>query len=564
MYTVRYRTWSEEGVGNVKKGGGLAIYIKQDYHFSMEKLKQYNISSKAMELIWFEIKMENSKNMSIGIIYRPPQGNTSVCCDSLINCVIVFLLGDFKINYFDKKSQDYKCLQRFEMLTNLKQYIQKPTRKDHCIDLVYSNCDYIANSGVWNVLLSDHELIFVTKKKPKTQYNRVDFTGRSYRNYVKEELRQFLETKDWTEFYELDNPDLCWEYLIDTINEKIDVMCPLKKRMVRDKNEPWLTNEILEAIYDKDRAWKKAKKTKDNDDVTHAKRLRNEVKNMVKQAKANFVQDYLEDEGTSSKKFWEKVQYVTNSKSHSPQINMVDIQTGHPISKSETPEYINNFFTNIGPKLAQTFNKAWVDDLPPTEHCHLEEFVFVERDIIEVVKEIDLSKSASVDNLSTRVLKDAFEYLVKQLMHMFNCSLTTCSFPDNWKKATVVPLQKSGDKTNVNNLRPVSLLPLPGKLLERLFHKKVSKYLDDNELLNEGQNGFRKGRSTVGTVAELTDDILLGINNKDYTLAVFVDLRKAFDTVSHDILAKKLCKFGFHDNIVKWLIDYLNNRQQRC
>ena len=129
-----------------------------------------------------------------------------------------------------------------------------------------------------------------------------------------------------------------------------------------------------------------------------------------------------------------------------------------------------------------------------------------------MVKEIDVHKSSAIDNLSARVIKDSFEYLPKQLTHMFNCSIRTSIFPDIWKRATVVPLQKGGDKSNVCNLRPVSLLPLPGKLLEKLVHNKVSKYLNDNKLWNDGQNGFRKGRSTIGTVAEFTDDVLLGIN----------------------------------------------------
>ena len=183
---------------------------------------------------------------------------------------------------------------------------------------------------------------------------------------------------------------------------------------------------------------------------------------------------YLDDEGTSSKKFWEKVQYVTNSRSQHTQINLVNTNTGIPIPYTEVPEYVNEFFTNIGPNLAQQFNNTWTDDLPQTEHCMLNEFVFSERDVTDVIKEIDVNKSSSIENMSARVLKDAFEYLLPQLTYMFNCSLKMNSFPNAWKKATVVPLQKSGDKTNVNNLRPVSLLPLPGKLLEKLFHNKVS------------------------------------------------------------------------------------------
>ena len=116
----------------------------------------------------------------------------------------------------------------------------------------------------------------------------------------------------------------------------------------------------------------------------------------------------------------------------------------------------------------------------------------------------------------------------------------------------------------MSNLRPVPLLPLPGKILERLVHNMISNYLNKNKLLNEGQNGFRKGRSTIGTVAEFTDDVLFGINNKNYTLAAFVDLRKAFDTVSHEILGKTLGKFGLNKTIIKWLQNYLTNRQQRC
>ena len=143
-------------------------------------------------------------------------------------------------------------------------------------------------------------------------------------------------------------------------------------------------------------------------------------------------------------------------------------------------------------------------------------------------------------------------------------SLNSGIFPTNWKKANIIPLQKNGDKTDVNNLRPISLLPLPGKLLERIIHTKLSSYLEGYNLLDSKQNGFRKNRSTIGTVVDLTDDVLQGLNNKLYTIASFIDLRKAFDTVSHDILKQKILKFGFSENITDWISNYLSNRQQRC
>ena len=189
-----------------------------------------------------ELNMANCKNVIIGNLYRPPQGDSNVCCEHLIDTVNdivqstnadLFLLGDFNVNQFDKTSLEYKHLHRFEILTNLRQYMQHPTRQANCIDLIYTNCDCVAGSRVLDILLSDHELIYITRTKEKTKYNRVHFTGRSYRNYVKEELRQHLEEKDWIQFYELIDPSDCWDYLLNAIKEKIDVMCPLKQTTVK-------------------------------------------------------------------------------------------------------------------------------------------------------------------------------------------------------------------------------------------------------------------------------------------------------------------------------------------
>ena len=136
-------------------------------------------------------------------------------------------------------------------------------------------------------------------------------------------------------------------------------------------------------------------------------------------------------------------------------------------------------------------------------------------------------------------------------------------FPSSWKKATVIPLYKGGDRTDVGNYRPISLLPLPGKLLEKIAHQRITYFLESNNILNDKQNGFRKGFSTVSAVADLTDDIFRAINNDKLTLAVFVDFKKAFDTVCHEILCKKLEKYGVGGRVLKWCTDYLTNRSQK-
>ena len=131
-----------------------------------------------------------------------------------------------------------------------------------------------------------------------------------------------------------------------------------------------------------------------------------------------------------------------------------------------------------------------------------------------------------------------------------------------WKIATVTPIPKGGVLSNVNNIRPISLTPLPGKLLERYIHSKLVPFLEDNKLLYNNQGGFRKNKSTTLTVFHLVNEIALAKNNDKFSLAVYLDLAKAFDTINHNLLLQKLDKIGIRGMCWKWLLSYMSNRKQ--
>ena len=186
-------------------------------------------------------------------------------------------------------------------------------------------------------------------------------------------------------------------------------------------------------------------------------------------------------------------------------------------------------------------------------------------DNVEVLKfcnEIENLKASGMDMISSKICKDAFIVLGNQLTYLFNCSLNTAVFPEKWKVAKVIPLFKGGDREEVGNYRPVSLLPLPGKILEKIVHKRITNFWEDNKFLSKDQGGFRKGFSTVATVADLTDDLFTQINEGNTTLATFFDLRKAFDTVNIGILKKKLERSGVRNLVLRWCSNYLTNRKQ--
>ena len=171
-------------------------------------------------------------------------------------------------------------------------------------------------------------------------------------------------------------------------------------------------------------------------------------------------------------------------------------------------------------------------------------------------------KSSGIDILSSRLCKDAFMVLGQHLVYLFNRSLASGIFPKKWKVAKIIPLFKGGDRVNVNNYRPVSLLPLPGKLLEKIVHNRIVRFWEGNNFLSDNQGGFRKGHSTVSKIADLTDDLFKQINIGNTTIAAFVDLRKAFDTVNTNILLKKLKFAGIRGAVFKWCANYLSDRQQ--
>ena len=231
------------------------------------------------------------------------------------------------------------------------------------------------------------------------------------------------------------------------------------------------------------------------------------------------------------------------------------------IEEKYTAEFINTFFANIGPTLARNFTNPWRYEGRDTE-VSIDNIITNEEEVLKYCKEINVNKASCIENVSSRVLKNAFALQITRFTLLLNRSFITGIFPDKWKSANVIPLYKGGNRHDVGNYRPVSLLPLPSKIIEKNVHNRLSSHLEDNDLLDINQGGFRKNHSTIHTVTKLTNDIFNGINTREVTLACFIDMAKAFDTVNHEILIQKLSKLGIKQVLLNWIKNYLTNRNQ--
>ena len=241
------------------------------------------------------------------------------------------------------------------------------------------------------------------------------------------------------------------------------------------------------------------------------------------------------------------------------------------LSKDNTPNYVNDYFSTIGQKLLedirdlmdaqkQTINKAM--DQNPQQLPLIEIVHFSLEDVIRQINKIDIYKASGMPEISSRIVKHAFSVIPDRIQHLFNCSLRRGIFTKAWKHGTVIPIPKNHNPNSPSDLRPVTLLPIPGKMMEHLVHEKLSTYLEENRVIPCEHNGFRKNHGTKDTIIKLLNHIFDNLNKRKSTLAIFIDFKKAFDTLDHNILQSKLQNLSLSRNLFQLLCNYLSDRSQ--
>ena len=185
-----------------------------------------------------------------------------------------------------------------------------------------------------------------------------------------------------------------------------------------------------------------------------------------------------------------------------------------------------------------------------------------EQEVLDIVSGCKSKSSYGHDEISMKTVKHIIKQIVKPLTHIFNRSLICGSFPNDMKLTKIIPVFKSGDRFQFSNYRPISLLSQFSKILEKIFNTMLTSFIEAQHILSDGQYGFRSNHSTSLALTEFVEKVTSAMDKSQTTIGVFIDLKKAFDTVDHNILISKLQCYGVRGLALEWIRSYFSNRRQ--
>lgn len=552
------------------RGGGVCVYVRDSL-----KTSQVHVSIPKVERvdhIWLDIQSSKFPSFIIGTVYRHPHALVNsfeylsdIFKEILLRKKPVFIIGDINDDLFGINPVFRQVLDTCK----LHQLITKPTRitptSSTLIDIIATNSKHmVLNSEVVPCPIADHELISLTINVKKEKKKPVYKTFRSFKDYNNELLCDLLLSKIpiLNSILATDDVDVQVDTVTSTLYDVMNNIAPLITTLITRPPAPWITQDIKSAISERDRIHNQLKNN-ENDNLRNAyKEKKRSVRSDINKFKAEYFHKKYQNCYNDVRKTWRVTKsLIPNARNNSPEHTFDNI-----INKAEE---FNDYFAKVGreaynatQRSVNQQERANVNPEMLNQQVLANKFrpkpVSMEA-VILIVKNLRETNSVGIDGISLRFVKDSLPIMAIYYTIIINTSIVTGRYPSLWKHPLIAPVYKAGDTDDVTNYRPIALLPILSKILEKVVANQLMEHLESNNLMSNTQHGFRTKLSTETALLQATDAIYKNIDNNKLTLIILCDLSKAFDSVCHNILISKL-------NLVNvdsfWFDSYLMNRKQ--
>ena len=569
--------------------GGTLLYISDRYNYIPRKDLQINVPGQ-VESTFVELVLPNEKNKTLGVIYKHHTISQQDFI-SLLNPLLIklkrenkptILMGDFNMDLL-KINKEPLIEQYYDNLTynHFMPLITSPTRISQSsktlIDNIFIN-RYIDGtlSGNLTVGISDHlpQFCFIPQGSKPQLKNKIKLK----RDFKKFDHNSFLN--DLNNNLPNENLDVI-QYtnaFCHIIDQLLDQHAPLRKmnyqELKRDE-KPWITRDILKKIQKKDRHYKKF--IKESEQVRKValneriKAMKNEITKLIRRNKTSHYKEYFLTNSNNTKKLWSGINEIIHTKPQKSPPPKCITQTINKEIKNvtdhkEIAQIFNDYYCQVAEKLLNerkyNGNKPFYTYLKDRVDSSFMMIAATPDEVNTIIQNMDTTKSTGPHSIPTKIIKMIGPAISVPISEICNKSFLCGTYPDILKISRVIPIFKKDSRLDVENYRPISLISNINKIIEKMMFSRLNKFLESKNVFYKLQFGFRAKNSTNHAILSMIQQLRSAMEKGETAIGVIVDFKKAFDTVNHKILLKKLEHYGVRGIANDWFKSYLSERKQ--
>lgn len=568
-----------------KSGGGVAVYVQEKWTFNVDRYVDEN----SYEGIFGTLKEANDTinnvNYKLWAIYRAPHCKKKDFLSKLeyeleknINDNVI-LIGDINIDISrceDQYVDEYKSILSANGFT---QCISNFTREEHrleslsqtCIDHIFVKNRYEPTLDVCilQTKLTDHYLIGVAIGHYNTRETLTDRSEFTLVKKIKEELLfKLLNDVKWQEALNSNECDQIYEYLDTNFHKCYEQATKLQlvkeSQLNKSRDKGWLTQEILKLIKDRDRKfkmWKNCKNLLASVYRSDYEILRAQVTKTSRSNKRNYLRQKFE-ESKDLQSAWKTINEALGKKIKQSADEVIKKYIGKTDSlENITSSFANSFVNDV----MSLIHNCDIITCPTSQNSSpaMQSMLIPqisEREVLQLISDLDNQKQPGIDNIRVIDLKNLGMKIVPIITKVINTSMRSSTLPLKLKTSIIKPVHKKGDYKNYNNYRPISILPVTEKLIERCVANRLYAYLETFKIINQRQFGFQKNKGTSDLLTKFSDYVNTNLNLNRHVIAIYIDFSKAFDTLNHNKLLTSLNNIGISGPLLRWFTNYLENR----
>ena len=553
---------------------GVSIYIRNDLKASEVTLGE----TKFIEQCWIHLPLQSKDSLLIGCLYRSPSHATQEATEELCHLLNLacsskythlLLCGDFNMpkidwtNHFSSAPPSDPSHTFISALDDcfLTQHVCQPTRyrpgeTPHTLDLIItsdegmiSNLQYESGLGK-----SDH-IILTFQLNCYTFRHKFDTTQPNCFKGNPEKYVSLLSKVDWAAAESLSvNDQYCH---MTTCLKNIAEVCFPRSNRKKDRKNIYINGQALKLKKKKEFLWRVYTRSHDIADYSRYTKCRNQLRALTRRLRSDLEHSLAKNIKHNPKAFWRYTN--TRLRTKAKLDDLVDASGSTVSDDAGKACLLNSFFGSV-------FTKEDLNQIPEPTSQYMGTPIQTVRISAEAVRRkletIKVDSAPGPDAVHPKLLQLASAPLSGPLAALFQKSLDQGVLPEAWTTAAVVPIHKKGNKQNPSNYRPISLTSIPCKILESLIRDELMEFLTVTDQLSKHQHGFRPRRSCSSQLLEVIEDWSKTIEHGDPVDVVYVDFQKAFDSVPHHRLLRKLHSYGISGNLLRWITAFLSGRKQ--